>query len=172
MRSRLDFEELPVWGVGPKKPQVLDVSPTTWIARNSHSLVSVFHLGSPLCGWPDIIHGGVLAGIIDQLFAQYCHHAFPTQYPVTAKLTVNYRQPVFANGDFVARITTMQPPSDFKRRLLLWRPFMSNGSSKRSRKIWVQGHIETIGGKVVLVVAEALFILLDKSPERPNISVG
>jgi 3'-phosphoadenosine 5'-phosphosulfate synthase len=126
--------------MGPGK---IVVSPFTWIEMGGKSLVQISYLGMDLCGHPGIVHGGMLATMLDEGFANCCSAAFPNKNGMTANLNINYRAPVFARNFVVLR---------------------ANTTKLQGRKIWVEGHIETLvteGEKpVVLVEASALFVEL------------
>lgn len=105
------------------------------------SLVSIFYLGSDVCGHPGIVHGGLLATLLDEGLARCCFPALPNKAAVTANLNIDYRRPAMAESYFVLRAETVKV---------------------EGRKAWVEGRIETLPeeGKepVVLVEAKALFI--------------
>ncbi|KAH8750131.1 thioesterase [Hyaloscypha sp. PMI_1271] len=134
--------------MGPGK---IVVSPFTWIETGGKSLVQILYLGMDLCGHPGIIHGGMLATILDEGFANCCSATFPNKKGMTANLNINYRAPVFASNFVVLR---------------------ANTTKMQGRKIWVEGHIETLvteGEKpVVLVEASGLFIELRQSATQPE----
>lgn len=104
-------------------------------------LVSLSHLGEDLCGHVGMIHGGLLATLLDEAMGRCCFGALPNKIAVTASLTVNYKSPAPANG-FV---------------LLTAEVVKSEG-----RKCWVNGKIQVLGegeeGGKILAEAEALFI--------------
>ena len=104
-------------------------------------LVCLSYLGTDLCGHVGIVHGGMLATMLDEGLARCSFASLPNQVGVTANLTVHYRKPVPA-GSFVvlkAEVTGIE-----------------------GRKVWVKGRIELLGEDetpgMVLAEAEALFI--------------
>lgn len=104
-------------------------------------LVCLSYLGTDLCGHVGIVHGGMLATMLDEGLARCSFASLPNQIGVTANLTVQYRKPVPA-GSFVllkAEVTRVE-----------------------GRKVWVKGRIELLGKDetpgMVLAEAEALFI--------------
>jgi len=117
------------------------VPPFTWSERGGKSLVSISYLGTDLCGHPGIIHGGLLATMLDEGLARCCFAALPNKIGMTANLNINYRSPTPAGAFVVLRAQT---------------------TKVEGRKAWVEGRIETLvseGEKpVVLVEASALFI--------------
>ncbi|KAI9879393.1 MAG: hypothetical protein M1830_008612 [Pleopsidium flavum] len=117
------------------------VPPFAWSEKGGKSLVSISYLGTDLCGHPGIIHGGLLATILDEGLARCCFPALPKKVGMTANLNINYRKPAHAGAFVVLRAKTVKV---------------------EGRKAWVEGYIETLGTEgaepVVLVEATALFI--------------
>lgn len=123
-------------------PGRIVVPPYVWVEENGKSLVSIMYLGSEVCGYPGLIHGGVLATLLDEGLARCSFAALPNKLAMTASLTVNYRKPSPAESYVVLRAKT---------------------TKVEGRKAWVEGHIETLPKKegeepVVLVEANALMI--------------
>lgn len=104
-------------------------------------MVSIFHLGSNVSGHPGIVHGGLLATLLDEGLARCCFPALPNGVGVTANLNIDYRRPAMTDTFAVLRAETVRV---------------------EGRKAWVEGRIETLpeDGKEpeVLVEAKALFI--------------
>lgn len=105
------------------------------------SLIQFSYLGPSLCGHPGIIHGGLLATLLDEGLARACFPALPNKVGVTASLTINYKVPCPADSYVVLRAQT---------------------TKVEGRKAWVKGWIEILGDGeeegVHVVEAEALFI--------------
>ena len=124
--------------IGPGK---ILVPPFSWSEKGGKSLVSISYLGPDLCGHPGVIHGGLLATILDEGLARCCFPALPNKVGMTANLNINYRKPAPAGAFVVLRAKTVKV---------------------EGRKAWVEGHIETLAEKgedpVVLAEASALFI--------------
>ncbi len=124
--------------MGPGK---VVVPPFVWSERGGKSLVSIQYLGGDLCGHPGLIHGGLLATMLDEGLARCCFAAIPNKVGMTANLNINYRAPAPAGAFVVLRAKT---------------------TKVEGRKAWVEGFIETLvtdGEKpIVLVEASALFI--------------
>ena len=104
-------------------------------------LIAISFLGQGLCGHPGIVHGGLLATLLDEGLARACFPALPNKVGVTASLKIDYRKPCPADVYVVLRAQTVKV---------------------EGRKAWVKGTIELLGeGDEVgepLVEAEALFI--------------
>ncbi|PYH89108.1 Thioesterase/thiol ester dehydrase-isomerase, partial [Aspergillus ellipticus CBS 707.79] len=122
-------------------PEKIVAPPLVFCEDGGKSLVSIFYLGPRLCGHPGIVHGGLLATLLDEAMGRCCFPALPNQVGVTANLSLDYRRPAMAGNYAVLRAETVKV---------------------EGRKAWVEGRIETLpeDGKepVVLVEAKALFI--------------
>lgn len=117
------------------------VPPVSWNEEGGKSMVSILYIGTDLCGHQGIVHGGLLATILDEGLARCCFPALPNKIAMTANLNINYRAPAPTDSFVVLRAKT---------------------TNVEGRKAWVEGHIETLveeGEKpTVLVEASALFI--------------
>ncbi|KXJ89191.1 Adenylylsulfate kinase-domain-containing protein [Microdochium bolleyi] len=117
------------------------VPPLTFVEEGGKSLVSISYLGADLCGHPGIVHGGLLATMLDEGLARCCFPALPHKVGMTANLNINYRAPAPAGSYVALRATT---------------------TKVEGRKAWVEGRIETLVAEgetpVVLAEATALFI--------------
>lgn len=125
------------------------VPPVIFAESGGKSLVSISYLGHELCGHPGIIHGGLLATLLDEGLARCCFAALPHKVGMTANLNINYRAPAPAGSYIVLKATT---------------------TKVEGRKAWVEGRIETLVGEgekpVVLAEATALFV----SPKQAAVS--
>ncbi|EMR09519.1 hypothetical protein PNEG_02105 [Pneumocystis murina B123] len=125
----------------------ISVAPYCFYDEKEKEITIIFHLGTQICGYENIIHGGLLATLIDEGFARCSYLMFPNKPRFTANLNINYRAPAKANNYYVlkAKVTKME-----------------------GRKVWIEGHIETLssyslfsnkGNKPVIIAdATALFI--------------
>jgi len=128
-------------------PDKIAVPPLQFTTADGTSYVSLQYLGPALCGHPGIIHGGLLATLLDEGLARCCFPALPNKVAVTASLKIDYKAPAMAGQIVVLRAET---------------------TKVEGRKAWVTGRLETLiseeewaQGKregVVLTVGEALFI--------------
>ena len=123
--------------MGPNKIPV----PPLAFAREGDEFVSITYLGTDLCGHVGMVHGGMLATMIDEGLARCCFAALPNRIGVTASLTIDYRSPTKAGSYVVLKAKT---------------------TKAEGRKAWVEGRIETLGegeepGKV-LVEATGLYV--------------
>jgi acyl-coenzyme A thioesterase PaaI-like protein len=119
------------------------VPPLQFSTADGSSFVSLQYLGPALCGHPGIVHGGLLATLLDEGLARCCFPALPNKVAVTASLKIDYRAPCMAGQIVVLRAET---------------------TKVEGRKAWVTGRLETLvdetkGEKsVVFTEGEALFI--------------
>ncbi|KAI8958764.1 Adenylylsulfate kinase-domain-containing protein [Daldinia sp. FL1419] len=119
--------------MGPGK---VVVPPLAFVEAGGKSIVSISYLGHELCGHPGIVHGGLLATMLDEGLARCCFAALPHKVGLTANLNIDYRAPAPADSYVVLRATTKKV---------------------EGRKAWVEGRIETLvkPGETPLVLAEA-----------------
>ena len=133
--------------MGPGK---VTVPPVVFAEEGGKSLVSIMHLGNELCGHSGIVHGGLLSVLLDEGLARCCFAALPHNVGMTAKLSINYRNPTPAGSYVVLRATT---------------------TKVEGRKAWVEARLETLVGEgempVVLADATALFV----SPKQAAVSI-
>ena len=116
------------------------------------TLISISYLGQSLCGHPGIVHGGLLATLLDEGLARTCFPALPNKVGMTASLKIDYRAPCPANSYVVLKAQT---------------------TKVEGRKAWVKGWIELLGegdaDGTKLVEAEALFIEPKNAASMPRV---
>ena len=132
-------------------PGKIWVPPLMFLENGGKSSVTIAYLGNDLCGHPGIIHGGLLATILDEGMARCCFAALPNKVGLTASLTLNYKAPLSANTYVCMRAKT---------------------TKVEGRKAWVEGRIESLVGEgeapVIHVEASALFI----EPRQATVCMG
>lgn len=64
-----------------------------------------FHLGLKITGHPKIVHGGLLATLLDELTCRVAFQNFHSKKGVTANLNVKYLKPCFANSYVMIKCT-------------------------------------------------------------------
>jgi acyl-coenzyme A thioesterase PaaI-like protein len=121
---------------------MIAVPPLHFAEEGGKSSVSIFYLGSDICGHPGIVHGGLLATILDEGLARCCFPALPKKRALTANLNVNYRKPAPADNYFVLKANTVKV---------------------QGRKAWVEGRIEslTVNGEAPTVYTEASALFIE-----------
>ncbi|KAH7922009.1 Thioesterase/thiol ester dehydrase-isomerase [Leucogyrophana mollusca] len=119
-----------------KGPGKLALPPLVRCRDDESESLIVVHVGRGLCGHDGIVHGGMLATILDESLARVAINNLPDKIGVTANLSINYRAPTFADQFIVIRV------------------FLTE---KRGRKSMVAGRVEDLKGNV-LVEATATFV--------------
>ncbi|OCH91722.1 Thioesterase/thiol ester dehydrase-isomerase [Obba rivulosa] len=117
-------------------PGKLALPPLTRARRDEKEAWHFVHVGRALCGHEGIVHGGLLATLLDESLARVALLNLPEKIGVTATLDLSYRAPTRADQFIV-----------IKTRLV----------EARGRKARVEGTIEDLQG-TVLVEAKGLFI--------------
>ncbi|KAI0794965.1 Thioesterase/thiol ester dehydrase-isomerase [Abortiporus biennis] len=117
-------------------PGKLALPPLVRSRRDEKESVLFLHVGSALCGHEGIVHGGMLATLLDESLARIALLNLPEKVGVTANLNLNYKAPTRADQFIV-----------IKTRLI----------EGKGRKVSVAGTVEDLDGNV-LVEATALFV--------------
>ena len=84
----------------------ISVPPLQFQTPDGAEFVSIQHLGHALCGHPGIVHGGLLATLLDEGLGRCCFPALPNKVAVTASLKVDYKKPVMAGQTVVLKAET------------------------------------------------------------------
>ncbi|KAI0696595.1 Thioesterase/thiol ester dehydrase-isomerase [Cytidiella melzeri] len=117
-------------------PGKLALTPLVRARKDESEAVVVMHLGTALCGHEGIVHGGMLATLLDESLGRIALLNLPDKVGVTAKLSLNYRAPTRANQFVVIK---------------------THVDEQEGRKVKVSGRIEDLDGNT-LVEAQALFV--------------
>ncbi|KAG8892270.1 hypothetical protein FRB99_002839, partial [Tulasnella sp. 403] len=117
-------------------PGKFAVRPLIFVKWDESENVGFVHVGRSLCGHDGIIHGGLLATILDESLARVALMNLPSKIGVTASLTINYKAPTRADQFIVVRTKVEEV---------------------KGRKAVVSGRIEDLSGKL-LVEASAVFV--------------
>jgi len=117
--------------------------------RNESESLVLIHLGRDLCGHEGVVHGGMLAALLDEALGRTGVLSLPDGIGFTASMTIDYRAPTLAD-QFVAIKTAV--------------------ARKDGRKVWVEGIMEDLSGKP-LAEAKALYIQPSKLevPEKSKL---
>lgn len=119
-----------------KGPGKLALPPLIRVRKDESESMAFVHLGRGLCGHDGIVHGGLLATLLDESLARTAIINLPEKVGVTAKLSLSYRAPTRADQFVVIRTFLVEV----------------NG-----RKALVRGRVEDLQG-TVLVEADAMFV--------------
>jgi acyl-coenzyme A thioesterase PaaI-like protein len=107
--------------------------------ESTGEFISVVWIGGALAGWPGVVHGGLIAKLLDESMGRCAISRFPVKTGVTANLEIQYRKPTVTNGFYVIRCKPIE-----------------EGSTER--KSYVRGTLEMMNG-LVCVEAKGLFVL-------------
>lgn len=106
-----------------------DLEPEDSQARNNTSY-TFFRLGSHLLGHSNIVHGGLLATLLDELTCRLGFQNYQLKRAVTANLNINYLQPCVTDLCVMIKCTVL---------------------SKTGRKCLVRGEVFKVDNKAMLV---------------------
>jgi acyl-coenzyme A thioesterase PaaI-like protein len=153
MASKETYKEITSWPRKLNTPHMLNVTRRTWIERSGNPLISVFYLSRHHAGYCNLVHGGMLAALIDDVSAEYCNYAAPSLYALTRSQKIEFEKPSPLGAFFLAKVSTSR---EF--------PFDINNS----RTALVECEIWTAPGddKLAMVVkAKTLFVLRESLPK-------
>ncbi|KAI7884286.1 Thioesterase/thiol ester dehydrase-isomerase [Lichtheimia hyalospora FSU 10163] len=119
--------------------------PLKFFNESKTECVIIAHLGRNLCGHEGIVHGGLLATLLDEHLAYITLPSLPNYTGFTANLTVDYRKPVKADQ---------------------WIAVRGKFDRVEGRKAYANAWIETADNATLLTEARALYVSprMDKKP--------
>jgi len=153
LRESGEYDEFDAWGenvenrarkftastlAGPQKIALNRV----FLHKNGQESISILSLGPALSGYPNVVHGGVLATILDESLGRLALGCFPNRNGVTAKLELNYRKPTRARPEGSPAFTVLR----------------SRVVGATEKKAQVVGQVEDLDGNI-LVEADGLFVV-------------
>ncbi|KAL0079399.1 HotDog domain-containing protein [Phycomyces blakesleeanus] len=118
-------------------PGMIVRRPLKFFNADKTECIIIAHLGTNLCGHDGIIHGGMLATLLDEHLAYVTLPSLPNFTGFTANLNVDYRKPVHSNQWIVVRgkLTKLE-----------------------GRKAYATAYLESADGETVYTEARALYI--------------
>lgn len=93
------------------QPGGIAITPVIFHNRKTDETITIVHMGYRLCGFPFVVHGGMLATLLNETFKRNASlgiHAkeessfLKDDYKVE-NLSISYRQPAFANQFFIVK---------------------------------------------------------------------
>ncbi|EJD37718.1 Thioesterase/thiol ester dehydrase-isomerase [Auricularia subglabra TFB-10046 SS5] len=144
------YETRPFSNIDPTLPQIqnhlilgalrapgrLAVPPIVRARKDETEALAVIHVGRGLCGHDGIVHGGLLAMLLDEASARLALLNLPSHVGVTAHLRMDYKRPVHA-GRFIVLRTKLR--------------------EKKGRKVAVEATVEDLDG-TVYVHSSSVFV--------------
>ncbi|KAG0340386.1 hypothetical protein BG004_006421 [Podila humilis] len=76
--------------------RMLNMTPIKFTSLDKKQVVVFYHLGRSLCGHDKVIHGGLIASILDEVTWMAAVPSMPGHAGFTANLNVNYRKRISA----------------------------------------------------------------------------
>ncbi|KAI1784974.1 Thioesterase/thiol ester dehydrase-isomerase [Ganoderma leucocontextum] len=119
-----------------KGPGKLAIPPLVRARHDAKENWVFIHVGRALCGHEGVIHGGLLATLLDETLARVALLNLPEKVGVTANLNINYKAPTRADQFIVIKVR------------------LDEAQGRKSR---VSGVVEDMAG-TVLAEASALFV--------------
>lgn len=97
------------------KPGGILIKPVIFHNIETDETVTIVHMGYKLCGYPFIIHGGIIATLLNETFKRNASLSNATTSSLkddfkVESLSIKYKRPLFANQFFVVK--TMVEKSD------------------------------------------------------------
>ncbi|KDN37607.1 hypothetical protein RSAG8_10012, partial [Rhizoctonia solani AG-8 WAC10335] len=94
-------------------PGKLALPPLVFAKEDESEAIAIIHVGRSLCGHDGIVHGGLLATLLDETLARNALLNLPAKVGLTANLSINYRAPARAD-QFIAIHTHLDKASGRK----------------------------------------------------------
>lgn len=88
------------------------IKPLIFSNPKTKETVTIIYLGPKLCGYPFLVHGGILATILDETFRKTVGLETTTASIVTKDLELSYRFPTIANRFVVIRSKVAMEPNN------------------------------------------------------------
>ncbi|KAK2075370.1 hypothetical protein P8C59_009499 [Phyllachora maydis] len=114
--------------------------------RGTGEVVVVVHLGRAVAGWPLVVHGGVLASVLDESCGRAAFREWGAT-GVTARLGLQFRRPAFADRFYVVRCRARREEE-----------LPEEERGKRHYKVYVDATLEDAKDGHLCVVAEGIFV--------------
>ncbi|KAG8709881.1 hypothetical protein FRC09_000419 [Ceratobasidium sp. 395] len=118
-------------------PGKIALPPVVFAKEDESETLVIVHVGRSLCGHDGIVHGGLLATLLDESLARTALLNLPAKVGVTANLSINYRAPARAD-QFISIRTRLE--------------------KLEGRKATVTGEVRSVESDEVLTTANALFV--------------
>lgn len=89
-------------------PGAIAIPPRFYYNPQTKDTVGLYHLGMKLTGYPFIVHGGILATILEDSMRESVKFVLDKKSEKIKDLSVSYRMPTLANQFVVVRTTSME----------------------------------------------------------------
>ncbi|KAI3404761.2 hypothetical protein KGF56_002464 [Candida oxycetoniae] len=107
-----------------QKPGGILIKPVTFHNIETDEGVTIVHVGYRLCGYPFIVHGGIIATLLNETFKRNASLNQKTSSNLkddfkVENLTINYKSPTFANQFLIVKTKTKESDRNDKKNILL-----------------------------------------------------
>lgn len=89
-------------------PGAIAIPPRFYYNPDKKDTVGIYHLGMKLTGYPFIIHGGILATVLEDLMRESVKFVMDKKGEKIKDLKISYKMPTFANQFVVVRTTSIE----------------------------------------------------------------
>ena len=89
-------------------PGGIAIPPKYYYNPKTKDTVAIYHLGMKLTGYPFIIHGGILATVMEDQMRESVRMIKGKKGEMTKELSLSYKLPTFANQFVVVRTTSVE----------------------------------------------------------------
>ncbi|CCK72869.1 Fmp10p KNAG_0M00160 [Huiozyma naganishii CBS 8797] len=89
-------------------PGAIAIPPRFYFNPKTKETVGIYHLGMKLTGYPFIVHGGILATVLEDLMRESVKFNKDKNSEKTKDISISYRMPTFANQFVVVRTTKLE----------------------------------------------------------------
>lgn len=89
-------------------PGAIAIPPRFYYNPATKDTVGIYHLGMKLTGYPFIVHGGILATVLEDLMRESVKFVLDKKGEKIRDLKVSYRMPTLANQFVVVRTTSIE----------------------------------------------------------------
>jgi hypothetical protein len=106
IESKPGFKEIIAFPQKLSTPALLDVGRRTWIERTRKTTILIFPLNTSYTSYISLVHGGILAALVDKGCAKYCNQGALTLYPLTKTLNIEFKKLSPIGEIFIAKVST------------------------------------------------------------------
>lgn len=120
---------------------------------NTGEVITVVWFGGAIAGFPGVVHGGVLATVLDESLGRCAMKVLDGGTGVTANLEIGYLKPVLTNGWGIIRCLPGEEGEGInkERGMVGGLDRVVEGVKAKAegkRKVWIVGRLENLEGKV------------------------
>ncbi|KAK6465594.1 HotDog domain-containing protein [Scheffersomyces coipomensis] len=119
-QDKINYRSDSLYFIDEKYWNYQDINPDQGDSITNNFSITFFHLGSKLSGHEGIIHGGLLATLLDELTCRLAFQNFESKKGVTANLNINYKKPTYVDQFVIIKCSLIK---------------------KIGRKCWIKGQV-------------------------------